>query len=106
MRTVISWPIFLPHLLLLQFFLGVPEAILLLEQNLLSLTSSGIASLSRKQNHSLPEGQSVLEVSPGATIWVSRLPLAGGGQWCPALCPGFFQSILLRLRFWKRSPSI
>lgn len=87
MRTVISWPTFIPHLLLLQFFLGAPGATLPPWNKTYSLTSSGIDSLFWSQNHLPPGGKSVLAALPlGATIWVSGKPLWGGGWWCWAFC--------------------
>lgn len=87
MRTIISWPTFIPHLLLLQFFLGAPGATLPPWNKIYSLTSSGIDSLFWSQNHLPPGGKSVLAALPlGATIWVSGKPLWGGGWWCWAFC--------------------
>ena len=76
MRTIVSRPIFIPHLLLLQFSLGAPGA------TLLPGTKSTLSDFLWKRFFFLkPESfASWRQICPGgaplgATIWVSGLPL-------------------------------
>lgn len=107
MRTIISWPIFIPHLLLLQFLWECLGRHSFLEQNLLSLTSSGRDSLSWSQNHLPPGGKSVLEESPwGPPSGFPGCPYAIKKWWYHrTCCHHWLQPIFLWLRLWKRGPS-